>query len=135
MNISGINRNDYRKQNNLLKPTLTAGLSWFVLDMGVSTLSDVYYNHQSTVKLSKKILQQQTGKNALYASASAAIFAPILGIFYNKTKEGKKIDVNDISSLAGIITFGTALIFRLFAASRPHPKWKGAFSKFTDMFL
>ncbi len=132
--ISNINNSEY-KNNNLLKPSLIAGSSWFVLDMGVGTLSDVYHNNKSTTKLSKNVLHKQAGKNALYAGIFAMAFAPILGKLYNKTKNGEKIDIQNVSSIAGIMTLATAMIFRLFVASRPHPKWKGAFSKFTDMFL
>lgn len=133
--ITEINNSGYGRQNHFLKPSLVAGSSWFIIDMGVGTLSDVYHNSKSTVKLSNKALRQQVGKNALFAGIFATAFAPILGKLYNKTKAGEKIDTQDVSSLAGIITLATTMIFRLFVASRPHPKWKGAFSKFTDMFL
>ena len=135
MNISNVSHTEPKKQNNLLKTSLVAGSSWFVLDRGVGTLSDVYHNSKSTVKITKKELLRQGGKNVLYAGIFATILAPILGKLYTASKDGEKIDTNDISSLAGIITLTAAMFFRLFVASRPHPKWKGAFSKFIDMFL
>ena len=129
-------RNDYQynKQKTPAKYSLISGASWFVLDMGVGTIADVYHNSKNKSKLPKNELLKQSGKNALGAGIFALIFAPVLGNLYNAAKQSKTSDIEDFPTVAGIVALGSIMLFRLLVASSPHPKWKKAFSKFIDLF-
>ena len=136
-NISSINlRNNYQydSEKTPSKYVLMSGLSWFALDMGVGTIADVYHNSKSKSKLPKKELLKQSGKNAGWAGVFALILAPALGNLYNIARQGKTPDTDDLPTVAGIVALGAIMLSRLLVSSRPHPKWKNAFSKFIDLF-
>ena len=136
-NISSINlRNNYQydSEKTPSKYVLMSGLSWFALDMGVGTIADVYHNSKSKSKLPKKELLKQSGKNAGWAGVFALILAPALGNLYNIARQGKTPDTDDFPTVAGIVALGAIMLSRLLVSSRPHPKWKNAFSKFIDLF-
>ena len=94
--------------------------------MAVGTVSEVFYNSKSKTKIPKNILYKQAGKNVLWAGISACLFAYPLAKIYESAKKTKNI-MNDnsfsqISAAAAAVLMG----FRLYVASRPHPKWKNA---------
>lgn len=94
--------------------------------MAVWTASDVFYNSKSKTKLSAKTLGKQAGINALWVAGSACLFAYPLAKMYTSSKQ-KKHDELDVSTAAAAIL----MEFRLYMASRPHPKWKNIrFGKF-----
>lgn len=129
-------RYDYQYNNPKTpkKYLLMSGVSWFALDMGVGTIADVYHNSKSKSKLPKKELLKQSGKNAGWAGVFALVFAPALGNLYNIARQGKTPDTDDFPAVAGIVALGSIMLSRLLVSSRPHPKWKNAFSKFIDLF-
>ena len=133
MSISSINPNftvDKDKKRSTGKYIAT----WFAIDMGVGTCADIYYSSKNNVKRSSKEIMKQTEKNALWAGVSALAFGPILGKLYNLIKQGKSITDEDVISTTGFTALSLAILFRLFVASRPHPKWKCAFSKLRNLF-
>ena len=114
--------------------TYKCAATWFAIDMGVGTCADIYHSSKNNIKRSSKEIFKQTGKNALWAGISALAFGPILGKLYNTIKQGKSITDEDVISTTGFTALSLAMAFRLFVASRPHPKWKGAFSKLRNLF-
>ena len=88
MTITNVNNNSYSSNDKPKKnkATLNAGLSWFAVDMAVSTAVDVYYNSKSKTQLTAKTLCKQVGTNALWAGISACIFAYPLAKIYEYTK-------------------------------------------------
>ncbi len=122
MTITNVNNNSYSSNDKPKKnkATLNAGLSWFAVDMAVSTAVDVYYNSKSKTQLTAKTLCKQVGTNALWAGISACIFAYPLAKIYEYTKQKKYEVFSNLSTATASILMG----FRLYMASRPHPKWK-----------
>lgn len=135
MKIQDINTSINYKQNSQKKDKYAAGGIWFALDLGTATLSDTYYRTKRNIKTPKQDILKQTAKNSLWAAMFALVFAPLLGKFYQDAKNNNLINKDDKNSIAGLALLSVATAFRLFVASRPHPKWKGAFSKFGNKFL
>lgn len=104
--------------------------AWFVTDMGVGICADIYHSSKNNVKRSSKEIMKQTGKNALWAGVCALILGPFLGKVY---KGLQPVDQHtEPGSDVGAALLAILMAFRLYIASRPHPKWKGAFSKLMD---
>lgn len=136
MAISSVTTNNISKQicdkpDTNSKDIVKVGLGWFAVDMAVGTATDVFYNSKSKTKLSSKTLWKQAGNNALWAGVSACLFAlPLSKLFEhakgkNDTAANKNYELSD-AMLA--ILMG----FRLYVATRRHPKWKNA--KFGEFF-
>lgn len=105
-----------------------AGLCWFAVDMAVGTAADVFHNSKSKTKLSAKTLSKQIGINALWAGISACLFAYPLAEMYEYAKQKKYDEFSKVSTAITSILMG----FRLYIASRSHPKWKNI--RFGDFF-
>lgn len=124
--------NNFSTTNN--KPEISkrdmikAGLGWFVVDMTVGTVADVFHNSKSKTKLPTKTLGKQFGINALWAVGSACLFAYPLAKIYENAKHKNNENFSKLSTAAVSILMG----FRLYMATRKHPKWKNI--KFGDFF-
>mgnify|MGYP003217951346 CR=1 FL=1 len=87
-----------------------AGLCWFAVELTAKTLS------------------KQIGINALWAGISACLFAYPLAEMYEYAKQKKYDEFSKVSTAITSILMG----FRLYIASRSHPKWKNI--RFGDFF-
>ncbi len=96
--------------------------------MAVGTAADVYHNSKSKTKLTAKTLGKQVGTNALWAGISACIFAYQLAKVYEYAKQKNYEVFSDLSTGTASVLMG----FRLYMASRPHPKWKNV--RFDNFF-
>ena len=130
MTTNNIPKQISNKPDSNARDIVKAGLGWFAVDMAVGTAADVFYNSKSKTKLSPKTLWKQAGNNALWAGISACLFAlPLSKLFeHAKGKNGTDTNKNfDLSDATLAILMG----FRLYVATRCHPKWKNAkFGKF-----